>query len=225
MVSGRSSATAPTTSCSSIPADSFPTTAFAGATTSSWGIAATVRSRDRIFGIWTSWDLRNTSAATYNQISGGVETFGRVLDAHANWYAVTGPQYSQTSAYILNAPTFSGHNILPAERGELRVGAVRRSISKSAGDCRTWGSTACAATWAAMRSAPIPMATLAAARPGLLARINNNMDVNLQVRTDNAFGTTVVVGGALRWGGLAASISSPNATPSTTAWPIRPSAT
>ena len=69
-------------------------------------------SENRIYGVWSAFDTRDTGFTTFTQMSGGVETIGRYLDFRSNGYLITGPQVSVTNSYFINAPFFVGTNIL-----------------------------------------------------------------------------------------------------------------
>lgn len=165
--------------------------------------------RDRINGIWSSWDLRNTPAATYNQVSGGLESYGRYVDGHANFYAVTNPQYTPTGTFInLSQPTISGHNILlptvqnyesALSGGDMEVGGRLPGIGRYGFRGYVGGYAYHADSYGGVGGG----------QARLLARVSNNFDMNLIVRNDNAFGTTVAFGGAIRWGGVRRSLRDP----------------
>ena len=122
-----------------------------------------------------------------------------MLDAHANWYAVTGPNTRRPAAPS-STRTFSDNILLPTvvnyesalSGTDLEMGGRLPYLGQYGLRGYGGGYVFHANTYG----------TVGGAQGRLLARINNNMDLNLQVRTDNAFGTTVVFGGALRWGGL-----------------------
>lgn len=157
--------------------------------------------RNRVAGIWSSWDLRNTSAATYNQLSGGLESYGRYVDGHANYYVVTGPQFTNTGTFILNAPILTPHNVLlpTVMNYESALSGTDLELGGPVPFLGRYGFRAYAGGYAYHADT---YGDVGGGQMRLLARVSNNMDMNLQVRSDNAFGTTVAFTGSLRWGGV-----------------------
>lgn len=155
---------------------------------------------DRIFGAWTAWDMRNTGLGRYNQISGGGETIGRYLDFRSNFYAIVGPQ-STTVDQMICAPFFQGTNIfsprvIGTESGltgwDMEVGGPVPLVGR-------YGVRAYVGGYAYHGNV---VGDFGGVQGRFQARLNNNIECNLQLRNDPLFGTTVAFGGALRWGGV-----------------------
>jgi hypothetical protein len=165
---------------------------------------------DRIFGAWTSWDLRNTNYATYNQVSAGVETIGRYLDFRNNYYIVTGPQYTETASVLLPQPYFQSTNVMLPQL--VKFDSALSGTDMEAGGpvplLKKYGVRAYAGGYVFHGDS---IGQFGGAQGKLTARLSNNLDFSLQLRNDHVFGTTFVFGGALRWGGLKRALRDPYA--------------
>lgn len=157
---------------------------------------------DRIFGAWSAWDMRNTTFNRYYQMSGGVETIGRYLDFRSNFYAIVGPQSTQTANFLLcSGLFFQGTNIMAphfvgtesALTGwDVEVGGPLPLLSR-------YGVRGYVGAYAYHGDV---IGDFGGPQGRLQMRLNNSLDANLLVRNDSVFGTTVSFGGALRWGGV-----------------------
>lgn len=164
---------------------------------------------DRMFGAWTSWDLRNTDFATYNQVSAGVETVGRYVDFRNNYYIVTGPQLTETARVTLPQPYFQNTFVMLPQL--VKYDSALSGMDMEAGGpvplLRRYGVRAYAGGYVFHGDS---VGQFGGAQARLTTRLSNNFDFNLQLRNDHVFGTTFVFGGALRWGGLKRALRDPS---------------
>lgn len=156
---------------------------------------------NRIFGVWNAWDMRNTVFNRYNQISGGVETIGRYVDVRSNFYAIVGPQSTRAADYFICNPFFQGTNILaPHVIGtESALTGADAEIGGPVPGLSRFGVRAYVGGYAYHGDV---LGDFGGVQGRFQSRLNNNIDMNLTLRGDPVFGTTVVFGGAIRWGGL-----------------------
>lgn len=157
--------------------------------------------RDRIYGGWAAFDTRDSGFSTYTQVAGGVESMGRWLDFRGNGYLITGPQSVITNNYFICAPIFSGTNIMAPQviDTENALSGVDAEVGGGVPGLARYGVRAFGGAYAFRGQHVGPFA---GAQARLEARINNNVDFNLQARADPVFGGTVAIGGAIRWGGV-----------------------
>lgn len=82
--------------------------------------------QDRVYGIYSYYDYRNTRRASYNQVSFGVETLGTFWDARLNGYVVLGPQKSHH--YRTQFAKFSGHSLYYSTRVEHALSGANGEV-------------------------------------------------------------------------------------------------
>jgi hypothetical protein len=157
--------------------------------------------RDRIFGIWASYDVRDTGRFDFNQVSAGFETIGRALDFRGNFYIPVGPDRRQFGDAFLCDPTFQGTHILLSHLraseaaltgGEIEVGGPVPRLGR-------YGVRAYLGGYVfGVDDSPVDVGV----RGRLDARISNRFSLGAQVQNDREFGTTAAVSVALHWGGI-----------------------
>jgi hypothetical protein len=165
---------------------------------------------NRIFGAWTSWDLRNTNFATYNQVSAGVETIGRYVDFRQNTYIVLGPQTTPTMQFLLPQAFMQGVNVMfpLVTKFDSALSGTDMEVGGPVPFLNRFGTRAYAGGYVFHGDM---VGTLGGGQAKLVTRLSNNFDFSLQLRSDRAFGTTFVFGGALRWGGVRRALREPYA--------------
>lgn len=154
---------------------------------------------DRILAGNCYFDNRQTGQATFNQVGFGLESLGRYIDVRSNaYFVVTDDNKLLGSSF--SDPTFAGFNILlnralayqramsgfDVEMGgplpwtqNLLRGYVGAYNFQGGGNQQAWGP-----------------------RGRLEANINQYLAMNLAVQNDTLFGTTVVFGGQINYGGI-----------------------
>ena len=134
---------------------------------------------DRIYGGWGSCDLRDTGFATYTQVSGGVETMGRWLDARANAYVAAGPQTTKTNDYFICAPVFQGINILAPHviDTESALTGMDAEVGGGVPLLARWGIRAFGGGYGYHGD---KVGSFGGGMARIQARINNNVDLGLQ---------------------------------------------
>lgn len=158
-------------------------------------------SRDRIFGVYTSWDQRDSGFGTFNQISAGVESLGRFFDFRTNAYVPIGQDRKQYFDGFLNDPGFAGTQILLTRNQAFE--AAMRGLDMDFGAplpiLDRYGLRGYAGWYYLQGDGGVPDFGV---RGQVTSRLSDAVSMGLGVQNDRIFDTTVVFNAAIRFGGM-----------------------
>ena len=177
--------------------------------------------QNRIFGLNAYYDNRDTGAATFQQLGGGFESLGQLVDVRGNFYLPLQSRFRVVGDNLVNGgtassttvdtadPFFQGHNILFNEVTTLS--SVRNRV-------RTYQEAFNAFEFEA--GVPVPFldrwlkayggvydlegpdsGQAVGVRGRLEARLNDAVDVSFSVQNDRIYNTTAMFQVAFRFGG------------------------
>ena len=159
--------------------------------------------KDRVLGGYIAYDIRDSGAATFNQIGLGAEVMGQTWTAHLNGYIPVGRTSSQvggsTSGDRLVEAQFQGNQLLLVTGGqqvvESALGSVEAGASFQLGNFGRYGNL-----WS-LGSAYYIDNSLGGSLQ-LEHRVGDRFRVGLGAQSDGVFGTQVLASIGTSFGGV-----------------------
>ena len=157
---------------------------------------------ERTIGTYLYYDTRDAGYATFDQVSGGIETLGDIWDARLNWYVPTGQtrnQYATTHSAGGSGYTFVGHHLTGGNFTRYYQAAMK-GLDMEAGakfytndfmDLRAY------AGWYHFQAKGSQQAWGWKSR--VESRISDVVSLNLSVQNDRVFDTTVNFAVGIQW--------------------------
>ncbi|WP_291174302.1 right-handed parallel beta-helix repeat-containing protein [Gimesia sp.] len=155
----------------------------------------------RTIGGYIYYDTRDTGAANFDQVSGGIETLGDLWDARLNWYVPTGQTRDQIGTSHIGGGSyqFIGHYLYggtltryyQAAMTGVDMEAGRKIYSGTRTDIRAF------AGWYHFQATGSPQAWGWKSR--VESRISDVVSLNLSVQNDRVFDTTVNFAVGIQW--------------------------
>jgi len=156
----------------------------------------------RTIGAYIYYDTRDAGYATFDQVSGGIETLGDIWDARLNWYVPTGQtrnQYATTHTSGGGGYKFVGHYLTggtftryyQAAMKGLDMEAGAKFYSNESMDLRAY------AGWYHFQAKGSKQAWGWKSR--IESRISDMVSLNLGVQNDRVFNTTVNFSVGIQW--------------------------
>lgn len=155
----------------------------------------------RTIGAYIYYDTRDAGYATFDQVSGGIETLGDIWDARLNWYVPTGQtrnQYATTHTsggsykfvgHYLTGGTFTRYYQAAMKGLDMEAGA--KFYSNESMDLRAY------AGWYHFQAKGSKQAWGWKSR--IESRISDMVSLNLGVQNDRVFNTTVNFAVGIQW--------------------------
>jgi hypothetical protein len=149
----------------------------------------------RTVGGYVYWDYSDTGRASFNQVSGGFETLGDLIDARANFYVPVSKDRKTTDLSFTPAPDlyFQGNSLLTGGgQGWRSVDQALYGFDTEAGLRFFANDSLELRAFAGMYHYQADQASQAWGPRGRLeARIRDTLAMGLSVQNDRLFGTTV----------------------------------
>ncbi|QDT40557.1 hypothetical protein Pan241w_06140 [Gimesia alba] len=156
----------------------------------------------RTIGAYIYYDTRDAGYATFDQVSGGIETLGDIWDARLNWYVPTGQtrnEYATTHTSGGNSYQFIGHYLVggtftryyQAAMKGLDMEAGAKFYTNDFMDLRAY------AGWYHFQAKGSKQAWGWKSR--IESRISDVVSLNLSVQNDRVFDTTVNFAVGIQW--------------------------